>query len=33
MRDDENDQWRLRARRVFVPYVMEPNAAVKITGV
>lgn len=33
MRDDDNDQWRLRARRVFVPYVNEPNAAVKITGI
>lgn len=33
IRDDENDQFRLRARRVFVPYVMEPNAAVKITGI
>ncbi len=33
MRDDENDQWRLRARRVVVPWVQEPNAAVRITGV
>lgn len=32
MREDEEDQFRLRARRVFVPYVQEPNAAVKITG-
>jgi hypothetical protein len=33
MREDENDQFRLRARRVFVPYVQEPGAAVKITGI
>jgi len=33
MREDEEDQFRLRARRVFVPYVQEPNAALKITGV
>jgi hypothetical protein len=33
IRDDEVDGWRLRVRRVFVPYVMEPNAAVKITGI
>lgn len=33
MRDDEDDQWRLRARRVTVPVVTEPAAAWKITGV
>lgn len=33
MRDDEDDQWRLRARRVTVPVVTEPAAARKITGV
>lgn len=33
MREDHNDQWRLRARAVFVPYITEPNAAIKITGV
>jgi hypothetical protein len=33
MRDDDNDQFRLRARRVFVPWVQEPNAACKITGI
>lgn len=33
MRDDENDQWRLRCRRVTVPIVQEPGAARKITGV
>jgi len=32
MRDDEDDQWRLRARRVTVPVVIEPAAARKITG-
>lgn len=33
MRDDENDAWRLRVRRVTVPVVLEPAAAWKITGV
>jgi hypothetical protein len=33
IREDHTDQWRLRARAVFVPYITEPNAAVKITGV
>lgn len=33
IRDDEKDLWRLRARRVTVPIVIEPNAAWKITGV
>jgi hypothetical protein len=33
IREDENDRWRLRARRVTVPIVLEPNAAYKITGV
>lgn len=33
IRDEDNDQWRLRARRVTVPIVLEPNAAYKITGV
>lgn len=33
IRDDDNDRWRLRARRVTVPIVLEPNAAYKITGV
>lgn len=33
MRDDENDQWRVRARRVTVPVVLEPNAAIRITGI
>lgn len=33
MRDDETDAYRLRARRVTVPVVIEPGAARKITGV
>jgi hypothetical protein len=33
MRDDLTDQYRLRARRVFVPYVQEPLAGLKITGI
>lgn len=32
IRDDENDQTRLRARRVTVPVVVEPAAGRKITG-
>lgn len=32
IRDDDNDQYRLRARRVTVPIVAEPSAAWKITG-
>lgn len=32
IRDDENDAYRLRARRVTVPVVVEPAAAKKITG-
>lgn len=33
IRDDENDQTRLRARRVTVPVVVEPAAGREITGV
>ncbi|MCQ4148681.1 phage major capsid protein [Rhodococcus qingshengii] len=33
IRDDDNDQWRVRARRVCVPYVNEPGAAIKITNI
>lgn len=33
IRDDDNDRWRIRARRVTVPVVLEPKAAWKITGV
>ena len=32
IRSDREDQWRLRARRVTVPVVVEPAAARKITG-
>jgi hypothetical protein len=32
IRDDDNDQWKLRCRRVTVPVVVEPAAARKITG-
>ena len=33
MRRDESDGWRLRARRITVPVVIEPNAAYVITGI
>lgn len=33
IRDDEDDKWRLRARRVTVPVVLEPASARKITGI
>jgi len=33
IRDDDNDQWRIRGRRVCVPYVNEPGAAIKIANV
>lgn len=33
IRDEERERWRLRAKRVVVPFVQEPNAAYKITGV
>lgn len=33
IREDANDRWRIRARRVTVPIVLEPSAAFKITGV
>ncbi|KQU30337.1 MULTISPECIES: hypothetical protein [unclassified Rhodococcus (in: high G+C Gram-positive bacteria)] len=33
IRDDDNDMWRVRARRITVPIVVEPTAAWKITGV
>jgi hypothetical protein len=32
MREDSNDQWKLRCRRVTVPIVNEPNAGWKLTG-
>ena len=33
LRDDDNDQWKLRMRRVTVPIVVEPASGYKITGV
>lgn len=30
---DKNDGWRIQARKVAVPMVIEPGAAVKLTGV
>lgn len=33
IRDEDNDQWKVRARRVTVPVVVEPMAAYKIAGV
>ena len=33
IREDAYDRWRIRARRVTVPVVIEPGAAWKITGV
>lgn len=33
IRDDEDDQWRIRVRRVTVPVVLEPAAARTITAV
>lgn len=33
IRDDDNDRWRLRARRVTVPVIIEPASAYKITNV
>ncbi|NDK91042.1 hypothetical protein GYA93_15830 [Gordonia desulfuricans] len=32
IRDDDRDQWRIRARRVTVPIVLEPKAVFAITG-
>jgi hypothetical protein len=32
MREDKEDKYRLRARRVTVPVILEPGAARKITG-
>ncbi|WP_280185832.1 MULTISPECIES: hypothetical protein [Nocardia] len=33
IRDEDNDKYRLRSRRVTVPVVLEPRAAWEITGV
>lgn len=32
IRDDDNDKYKARARRVTVPVVLEPMAGIKITG-
>lgn len=32
IRDDDRDRYKVRARRVTVPVVLEPNAGVRITG-
>lgn len=32
LRQDENDGWRIQGRRLGVPLVQEPAAAIKITG-
>lgn len=32
IREDKNDQWRVRVRSIFAPYVVEPNAAIKINN-
>ena len=33
IREDRTDEWRIRARRVCVPYVTNPLAAIRFTGV
>lgn len=33
IRDDDRDRWRLRARRITVPIVIEPGAGFIITGI
>lgn len=33
IRDEEHEQWRLRAKRITVPYVVEPSAAINLIGV
>lgn len=33
IREDRNDRWRVRARRITVPVILEPSAGWKITGV
>lgn len=33
IRDEDNDKYKVRARRITVPVVLEPKAAKKITGV
>lgn len=33
IRDELNDQWRLRARRPLAHYITDPGAAIKLTGI
>lgn len=33
IRQETRERWRLRAKRVVVPFIQEPNAGYKITGV
>jgi len=33
MREDKQDRWRIRCRRVTTPIVIEPKAIVQIVGV
>lgn len=33
MREDTQDRWRIRARRVTTPFIIEPKAGVEITGI
>lgn len=32
IREDKKDQWRVRVRATFAPYIIEPNAAIKIAN-
>jgi hypothetical protein len=32
IREDHQDRWRVRVRSVFAPYIVEPNAAIKIAN-
>ena len=32
IREDRKDQWRVRVRATFAPYIIEPNAAIKINN-
>jgi hypothetical protein len=33
IREETLERWRLRAKRVVVPYVQEPGAGVRLTGI
>lgn len=33
MREDKQDRWRVRARRTTTPFIVEPLAAVQVTGI